>query len=336
MANFYQGKKVFIAGGAGLCGQALIRKLVPMGARITATERTRKIAEAWKMNVSTTAVDLNLVGTNHVYEGQEIVFWCAARVGGAKAIRENPSDLIHYNLELAARNIKAAVGAGVERFAFISSSYVYPELDRPAKEEDVWSGDVPQVHYGLGWIKRYLETLCIHHHMTSKTKFAIVRPTAIFGPHDDFDLETCHALPALLRKVVELPTKREGTLEVWGDGSEERQWTYVDDLADGLLRVVEDYCVAEPLNVCTQETNTVKDLVKALMALENRPPRTVFSDAILGNTTVTTVRYLADKPTAIAKRISDPSKAKRLLGVECRTSLEEGLKKTLAWYKENR
>lgn len=332
MINFYQGKKVFIAGGAGLLGQALIRKLVPLGAKITATEfKNRKIDAECRSQIAVEPFDLRkpdgLIGSRaNVYDGQEIVFWAAAKVGGARAIRENPSELIHYNLELTARNIKAAVDAGVERLGFTSSSYVYPDLPYRAEEDDVWKGDVPLIHYGLGWIKRYLETLCKHHHMTSKTKFAIIRPTAYYGPHDDFDLETCHALPALLRKVVE----KRFPLEVWGDGSEVRQWTLVEDVAEGLLEVVANYAVADPVNICHAQTNSIAQLVQELLNIEGHygpfndenqfPPRVI---------------YMTDKPTVISRRVSDPSKAKRLLGFECKTSLTEGLSKTIEWFKAN-
>ena len=327
MSDFYQGKKVFIAGAGGLIGQALVRKLVPLGAKVTATEwKARKIDAEYRGRIEIiSGIDLNYADHfsdgekwTTIYEGQEIVFWCAARVGGARAIRENPSELIHYNLELAARNIKAAVDAGVERFGFIGSSYSYPDLDRPAKEEDVWTGDVPYIHYGLGWVKRYLETLCRHHHVTSNTKFAIIRPTAYYGPHDDFDLETCHVVPAAIRKVLE----SDGSpVEIWGDGGDLRQFTFVEDVAEGLLVVTENYCICEPLNICREEATPIIDLYGTVMRVAGRET--------LG------VAFEHNKPTAIRSRISDPSRAKRILGFECKTSLEDGIRKTVEWYRKN-
>ena len=324
MTNFYKGRKVFIAGGAGLIGQALVRKLVPLGADVTATEwKARKIGPEFRGEIGTIwgGIDLRAAAYSDLiklYEGQEIVFWAAAKVGGARAIREKPSDLIHYNLEMAARNIKAAVDAGVERFGFIGSSYSYPDLDRPAKEEDVWTGDVPYIHYGLGWVKRYLETLCRHHHVTSNTKFAIIRPTAYYGPHDDFDLETCHVVPAAIRKVLE----SDGSpVEIWGDGGDLRQFTFVEDVAEGLLVVTENYCICEPLNICREEATPIIDLYGTVMRVAGRET--------LG------VAFEHNKPTAIRSRISDPSRAKRILGFECKTSLEDGIRKTVEWYRKN-
>ena len=321
--NFYEGKEVLIPGGAGMTGQALIRKLYPLGAKITATEyKSRKIENTYRKEIDyypdfdlRTAKDSEL---RDLYEGIHVVFWAAASVGGASAILNSPSELIQINLEMTSRNLKIASESGVERWAYISSSYAYPDLPYPAKEDDINSGDVPTIHYGLGHLKRYVETLLRHYSMTTQMKAAIIRPTAIYGPFDNFDLTTSHALPALLRKVVE----KKFPLEVWGDGSEVRQWTYVDDVVEGLLVATAHYCVAEPLNICTSETRTVKDMAETLLGLEGHD--------------TTDIKYLADKPKVINKRLSDPSKAKRLLGVECRTSLKDGLYKTIEWFKANR
>ena len=335
MTSFYSGKKVFVAGGAGLCGQAIIPKLVALGAEVTATEWAhRKIAAAYRDKLLTiyrhdlhdnrTWQNLVILRKN-IYEGQDIVFWCAAQVGGAKAIRENPSEMIHYNLEMSSRNIRAAAQAGVKRFCYISSSYVYPDLPYPAKETDIDSGDVPYIHYGLGWIKRYMETLLRHYHMTTQMKAAIIRPTAIFGPHDDFNLETCHVVPALIRKFVEGPYP----VQLWGNGSEVRQFTFVDDLADAMLAVTENYAVCDPLNVASDKDRCVSDLAMVIhdsvFGLQEMVAR---SKSIKDH-----YRFTGEGPTAVQSRLVDTSKAKRLRGIECKTSLRKGIEKTVEWYK---
>ena len=319
MTNIYKDAKVFIAGAAGLVGQALVRALVPLGAKITATEfKNRKIDAQYRDEIRI-LLNWDLTDPRYIadsYKEQEIVFWCAAKVGGAKAIRENASEMIHYNLEMSSRNIRAAAEAGVKRFCYLSSSYTYPDLGRPNVEGDTDIGDVPMIHYGLGWIKRYIETLLRHYHMTTQMKAAIVRPAAIYGTHDDFDLETCHAVPALVRKVAE----RQNPLEVWGDGNEERQYTFADDLAEGLLTVTENFAVAVPINISTTQVSSVADVWRTLCD-------------IAGLNCL--VKYLADKPQVIQSRLVDVSLAKRLLGIECKTDLRTGLEKTLEWYKAN-
>ena len=318
MSNFYEGKEVFIAGGAGLIGQALIRALVPLGAYVNATEyRSRKIDPVYRGKIGVFEnFDLN---GGYDYSRQDIVFWAAAKVGGAQAIKDDPMGLVHYNLELAARNIQAAVKAGVSKFCYVSSSYVYPESTIGSCESDTDCYDVPLRHYGLGWIKRFIEKLCMAHQLTSKTRFALVRPTAIYGPHDNFDFETCHVIPALIRKVSE----GQSPLEVWGDGKEERQFTYVDDLVQGMLLATEHYAVAEPINVASPEISTVNDVWRTLFDIE-------------GSGYERGVKYLGDKPRVVSRRLANTDRCKAVLGYECKTSLREGLAKTLEWYDEQK
>lgn len=346
MANFYEGKKVFIAGGAGLIGQSLIRALVPLGAKIATTEyHNRKIDPIYRIQCEHIfTCDLNNRDwQKEMYQAGDIVFWCAARVGGAKSIKDDPMGLVHYNLELAHRNIQAAVAAEVERFCYVSSSYVYPDClsdpNRPNVESDTDFADVPLQHYGLGWIKRFMEKLCKAHQLASKTKFALVRPTAVFGPYDNFDLETCHVVPALIRKVAE----GQSPLEVWGDGSEQRQFCYVDDLVQGLLLATENYAVAEPINVAPRQVSCVNDVWKTLFQIAGiveQPQFSVDNSSTwnlreLGNDYYRPVKYLGDKPRVISRRVVNTDKCKSLLGYECKTDLKTGLAKTLEWYKAN-
>ena len=351
MNNFYRDKKVLVAGGAGLIGQALIRALVSTGASVTATEfDRRKIDPAWRDSINIiSGIDLNrptwapndywaeVLKRTNVYRGFDIVFWAAAVVGGAKMIREHPMALVHYNLELAARNIQAADDAGVGRFCYVSSSYVYPELSGVggSQELDTETADVPLEHYGLGWIKRFIEKLCRAHQLTSDTRFVLVRPAAIYGPHDNFDLETCHVVPALIRKVAE----KRNPLEIWGDGSERRQLTYVDDLAEGLLRATEHYAIAKPINIATPTVSTVNSVWQTLFHIENLE-RNIFDPLKMVSLhtpreNLRNVVYRGDKPRAISERVVNVSSCKAFLSYECQTTLRDGLEKTLAWYKES-
>ncbi len=325
--SFYSGKNVLVCGGAGLLGQALIPKLLAAGAKVRGTEHNKKIDAAvrdkidvwWANFPYVIAKDETQRDPNDLLRGIDIVFWCAAKVGGAKAIRESPSDLIISNLNMTSNFMNEAAGK-VDRFAFVSSSYIYPDTGKPNIEEDGFGFDPPDIHFGLGWVKRSMEKLCRHFQLVTKTKFAIIRPTNYYGPWDNYDSETSHVVPALVRKTVE----RQDPLEIWGDGTEERCFTYVDDVAEGLIRMVEQ-CPQKnktpvPLNICTRKVSTVEDVAHALFDIVGYH---------------TNVKYLLDKPTAIPYKVSDPSKAEKLLGFKCETTLRTGLKKTVEWYKKN-
>jgi GDP-L-fucose synthase len=245
----------------------------------------------------------------------DMVFLSAAQVRGAKAQKENASELILYNLNLHARLIYLASTMKLERCAFMSSSYVYPHTGKPNTEEEGFQDNPPgPVNYGLGWVCRYLETLCKYFAMTSKTKYAIVRPTAYYGPHDRFDAEESHVIPALIVKAV----NRMDPFEVWGTGEDVRCFTYIDDLVDGLLLTMEKYANAEALNICTAEVSSVKQVLPILFGHTGFHPRIVFNPA---------------KPSMIPYKVSSPTRAEKILGWKAHTSLPEGLKKTIDWYR---
>ncbi|MDP3921269.1 MAG: NAD-dependent epimerase/dehydratase family protein [Candidatus Omnitrophota bacterium] len=314
---FYKGKNVLVAGGGGLVGQSLVTKLLDQGAHVRATQyRHRKIAACHK-NLEIVSCDLrNQDEARDVFKDMDIAFLAAARVRGAKQLQENPADLILDYLDLHAKLITLAAASKVGRCSFISSCYIYPDTGKPNRESEGFEGDpwIP-TNYGIGWTTRYLETLCRYSHMTTKTDYGIVRPNAYYGPHDNFDPEHCHVVPALIVKA----TQKMNPFEVWGDGEQIRCFTYVDDLVDGILLNLEKNATCDPVNICTEKTNNVKDIVALIL------------DILKLNVEVC---YAPDKPSTIPYRVSDASKAKKILGWEARTSLREGLKKTIEWYQE--
>lgn len=317
MKSFFQGRNVLVAGGAGLVGQSLIKKLLDQGAHVRATEfKSRKIQLAHSQ-LEIVSCDLSHEEESRkAFQDMEIAFLAAAKVRGAKAQRENASELILDNLNLHARLIHLASQMKLDRCAFISSSYVYPHTGKPNIEEEGFQGDPPgSVNYGLGWVCRYLETLCKHFQMNSSTRYAIVRPTAYYGPHDRFDEEDSHVVPALIVKAA----RHMDPFEVWGTGEDLRCFTYVDDLVDGLMLAVEKYVVAEALNICTKEISSVKEILPILFGYLKFNPKVVFNPS---------------KPSMIPYKVSSPVLAEKVLGWKAKVSLKEGLKKTLDWYLE--
>lgn len=316
--DFYKNKTVFVAGGAGLIGQSSINQLLEKGAFVIATQyKKRKIT---KTHPNLTVVDLDLsdeTGVKSFLKDSDILLLCGAKVGGAKSIINKSVESVVYNLPLHFNLMRWAVECNVDRVGFISSSYVYPDTGKPNIEPEGFIGDPwKPLNYGLGWMKRYLETVCKFFHMNSKTRFAIIRPTSIYGPHDNFDFETCHAIPALVRRFSE----RISPMEVWGNGKDIRCHTYVDDVANGFLEVVDKYAVGEALNICNEEESTITKVVETLSEIENFYPG---------------VKYHLDKPSVIPYKSSSSKLAKELIGWKAKVSLKDGLKKTLDWYKES-
>jgi len=307
---FYKGKNVLVAGGAGLAGQGLVDALLEQGAYVRATQYHKMIQKSHK-NLEVVSCDLtDDPSARSVFRDMEIVFLAAARVGGAKLNIEKPSDLILYNLNLSSKLIALSAECKLDRCTFISSSFVYPDTRKPHLENEGFEDNPWWPMYGLGWVKRYLETLCNHFNRTSDTNYTIIRPTAYYGPNDSFDLETCHVIPALIMKAL----NGMDPYEVWGNGEEVRSFTYIDDLVEGILLATDKFANAEPLNICTRETHTIKDVVRIVLECMNAHP---------------TVVYQADKPSSIPYIVSDPSRAKRYLDWEAKTTLEEGIKKTM-------
>jgi len=238
-------------------------------------------------------------------------------VTGAGVTAHDSMSAIAANLVLTSRILEAAWASGVKRVLVFSSSTGYPVADYPIKEEEFWSGPVHQSYFGYGWMRRYLERLAEFVVSKSDMKIAIVRPTAVYGRFDNFDPVTSHVVPALIRKAVE----RHDPYEVWGNGNEVRDFLHITDLARGCLLMLEKHAACDPINIGYGKAVTIKELVQLILdAADYKDAKIVFNTS---------------KPTAIPFRMVDTSKANELLGFEHEVSLEEGLRDTVDWYKDN-
>lgn len=309
---------ILIAGGSGLIGQALLGELVDADNTIWVTTREHLVDPRYEANIDYGHIKYTFNCENYnflnVFKDKkiDILYWCCAEVGGAKSIINNPTELLMYNLHVTSKAFNDFVNLGVKRIVFISSSYMYPDTGYPNKEEEGFLLDPPRIHYGLGWVKRYLETLCTHFSYISNTKFSIIRPTNIYGEWDNYNLETCHFIPALIRKIAE----KQDPLEIWGDGSEVRNFTYVKDLARA-LRFVAEYEINTPMNFCPFKSHSVREAVGIILQIADYQPEVI---------------YNKDKPSVIKYKVSDPYKLSKM-GIEVEYSLKEGLENTLMWFR---
>lgn len=320
--NFYFGKRVLVTGGAGFVGSRLVEKLVALGASVTVPIRHKTNAlflNNIQNRIEITTVDLNdWPNVLKITKNKDIVMHLAAITGG-----------LHYNMKMAGaylfrenimpfmNTIEASRLNNVERFLTVSSACVYPRYCSIPTPEDEGFRDVPEpTSMGYGWAKRMQEFLSSSYAKDYGMKIAIARPYNTYGPRDNFDPKFSHAIPAIIKRVLD----GESPLIVWGNGEQTRSFIYVDDFARGLLETAEKYPVADPLNIGSPEEIKIKDLVKLIIELSGKKTKVVFDKT---------------EPIGQPRRQCDNRKAKEKIGFEAKIGLEEGLKKTIQWYKKH-
>ena len=317
--TFYNNKNVLITGGAGITGHAMIEKMLKEGAYVRATEyKNRKISIKHK-NLEVVSCDLmNHEDCMSSLKDMEICFNFVAFIRGAKGQTEahNHLDLVRKNLFPSINMFDAAVKTKIDRFGFIGSSTMYPNTSEPMREEDAFKGEPHPLYMGVGHMKRYCEKVIEYYSKISKTKFARIRTSAIYGPNDAFN-ENGHVIPQLIMKA----DKKLNPFEVWGDGTQVRDFVYVGDIVDALALVTEKRPDATPYNVATGKGTTITELVNEITRIYNYEP---------------ILNYDVTKPTMIHKRLLNVDNIKTDLGWEAKHSLELGLEKTINWYKDNK
>ncbi len=317
--KLFKDANVLIAGGAGFIGTNLIKRLLPRGANIRATIH-KKPPVIKDDRIEYIKCDLTKEeDCRRVVKGMDYVFMCAANTSGAAVMAKTPMVHVTPNVLMNTLLLEAAYEANVKKFLFLSSNVVYPNKGHAMKEEDMAPGDLFEKYYFGGWMKQFSEALCeMYGKRLKKTMTTIViRPANIYGPYDDFDWETSHALPALMRKVIE----RHDPIEIWGDGKDIKDFIFIDDFVDGVLKAMEKVNNFDVINLGSGTQSSLRQAVQIMLDKDD------YTDA--------NIMYNADKPTMIPKRMLDVSKAKKVLGFEAKTTLDEGIKKTIEWYRAN-
>jgi len=314
----YKDAKILVAGGTGFVGVNLIQRLLSLGANVRATIHQRAPIVK-NEHIEYVQADLTKPeDCQKAVEGMEYVFMCAANTSGAAVMEKTPLVHLTPNLIMNALMLEAGYEADVKKYLFISSNTVYPVTDQPAQENDVIN-EFYDKYFIVAWMKRFSEIMCEMYATKIKKPMTtiIVRPANIYGPHDDFEWETSHVLPALIRRVVE----RHDPIMVWGDGSDIKDFIYIDDMVNGLLLAMEKIDGYDFLNIASGKQYVLKDLLNLMISIDG------FDGA--------TINFDASKPTMIPKRLIATRKAKEILGFEAKTTIEEGLKMTLEWYRNS-
>jgi GDP-L-fucose synthase len=313
---FYQDKTVLVAGGTGLIGSHLIETLLKQGAKVKSTLHT-KLPVVRDDRVEYIQCDLTKrEECAAVVKDVDCVFLCAANTSGAAVMANNPMVHTTTNLLINSQVLEAACLNKVDRLLFVSSTTVYPPVTYPVKEDEAYVGEPYESYMGVGWMKRYIEKLAQFYYQRYGLKIAIVRPTNAYGPYDKFDPATSHVLPALIRRAV----AKENPFEVWGDGTAVRDFIYVTDLVDAMLEILENCADCSAINIGSGKPVTIRESVELILKLTGNADAKVVFDA--------------SKPTTIPIRVVDLSKAESRLKFRPTISFEEGLQKTIDWYRQ--
>ena len=299
--------RVYVAGNTGLVGSAIVRMLHRKGY----TNILSSPSSYWDLRRQ------DDVGRFFQVNQPEYVYLAAAKVGGIGANKDYPAHFIYDNLMIQSNIINAARKFGVKKLLFLGSSCIYPKMcEQPIKEEYLMTGPLEPTNDSYAIAKIAGIKMCQAYRKQYGFNCISLMPTNLYGPKDNFDLETSHVLPAMIRKFDD--GKRGKTVTLWGNGSAKREFLHVDDLADACFTCMKDYNSPEPINVGTGEDVSIKDLAELVSD-------TVEYDGI--------INWDTSKPNGTPRKVLNVDKIKAL-GWEPQINLKDGIKSTYEWYKD--
>lgn len=312
---FLQDKLVVVSGGTGMVGTHYLKELLRRGARVRTHTHDRP------MNIHDDRIEIienldleNFDNAKRLVDGADYVLHAAGKVAHPGTV---PTDFraTWNQVTLLTNMLEASHLAGVKGFLDINSSTGYPDRRYPIKEEEYWDDEPYISYYGYGWGRRYREKVIEHCSHFSDMKIAMCRATAMFGPHDNFDLKTCHVIPALIKRVL----SDEDPLVVWGSSDVVRDFLFVEDVVKGALLVLEKGESMSPYNLGSGTPITIGDIVDAVLKATGKNPK---------------VEWDNSKPTTIPFRLASTEKITEL-GFAPDYTFEEGIAKTVEWVIEN-
>ncbi len=310
--TFWAGKRVCVTGGAGFLGQYVQRRLAAHGARDLFIPRIQ---------------DYNLVELADIRRmladsRPDVIIHLAAHVGGIGANREHPAEFFYDNLMMGVQLMHEAWKQGVGKFVAIGTVCAYPKFTPvPFKEDDLWNGYPEETNAPYGLAKKMLLVQAQAYRQQYGFNAIYLLPVNLYGPGDNFDLASSHVIPAMIRKFITAQEDGSNEVTLWGDGSPTREFIYAEDAAEGIVMAAEAYNGPEPVNLGSGMEISIKDLAGLIARL------TGFTGRIVWDTS---------KPNGQPRRGLDTTRAREYFGFQARTTFEEGLKQTIAWYRENR
>ena len=301
--------KIYVAGNTGLVGSAIVRMLHRKGY----TNIVSSPSSYWDLRRQDDVERFFQINQ------PEYVYLAAAKVGGIGANKDYPAHFIYDNLMIQSNIINSARKFGAKKLLFLGSSCIYPKMcEQPIKEEYLMTGALEPTNDAYAIAKIAGIKMCQAYRKQYGFNCISLMPTNLYGPNDNFDLETSHVLPALIRKFSDARKTNDAVVTCWGDGSPKREFLHVDDLADACFTAMLKYDNPEPINVGTGEDVTIKKLAETIAYTVG------YSDLINWDTS---------KPNGTPRKVLNVDKIKSL-GWEPKITLEEGIKTTCEWYND--
>ena len=319
-STFWEDKRVIVTGGAGFLGSFLIEKLERRGAAEILVPR---IEEYDLVNIT----DIRRMFDDYLQPSgaqgsplQTVVIHLAALAGGIGANRARPADFFYINMMMGVQLMHEAWLRGVEKFLALGTICAYPKFTPlPFREEELWNGYPEETNAPYGLAKKMLLVQAQAYREQHGFNAIYLLPVNLYGPRDNFDLQTSHVIPALIRKFLEAKERGERQVTLWGDGSPTREFLYVEDAAEGILLASERYDGAEPVNLGSGMEISIKDLATLIARHAG------FTGEFVWDTS---------KPNGQPRRALDVSRAEQYFGFRAQMPFEEGIRRTIAWYEE--
>jgi len=299
---------VTVTGGAGFLGSHLIEKLRLRGCKSISIP----LIEEYDL------VEKDDIIRMYKVTKPDIVIHLAAIVGGIGANRANPGKYFYNNLMMGVQLIEQGRLFGLDKFVAIGTICAYPKFATvPFKEEDLWSGYPEETNAPYGLAKKMMLVQSQAYREQYGFNSIFLLPVNLYGPRDNFDLETSHVIPALIRKFIEAKARGDKTMTAWGTGNASREFLYVDDAAEGILLATERYNKSDPVNLGAGFEIRIRDLVELIKKLTDYKGEVIWDSS---------------KPDGQPRRMLDVSRAEKEFGFKAKVKFEEGLKSTIDWY----
>jgi len=302
--------RIVVTGGGGFLGSFVAEQLQARGYANVLVPRRREYDLTREQDVERMYRDLR----------PEVVMHLAAEVGGIGANRERPGRFFYANMAMGLHMIEHARRAKVRKFVQVGTICAYPKFTPvPFREEDLWNGYPEETNAPYGIAKKALLVMCQAYRQQYGLNAIYLLPVNLYGPRDNFDPASSHVIPSLIRKCVEAKRRNEREIVAWGTGSASREFLYVEDCARGLVMAMEGYDSPEPMNLGSGREVSIRDLTTMIAGLCG------FEGMI---------RWDSTKPDGQPRRCLDVSRAREKIGFVATMGLEEGLRRTIAWYEQ--